>query len=894
MSIPRGTRLGSYEVIAELGRGGMGEVYRARDTRLNRDVALKCLPASFATDPDRVMRFEREARTLAALNHANIAAIFGLEGEALVMELVEGEDLSDRILAGAIPLDDALPIAKQIAEALEAAHEAGIIHRDLKPANIKVRPDGTVKVLDFGLAKALTPDGTSVTQDATMTSPAMTQMGLILGTAAYMAPEQAKGRPVDKRADIWAFGVVLYEMLTGARLFQAEDVSETLAAVLTRDVHASVMTARIPSSLRALVADCLVRDPRKRLRDMGDVRLRLDQCGADADAAITTVATASMSSRRVWPAIAAVSTVVAVALAALYLLKPAAAPLDVITFELAVPDLSVIDAISPDGRHVVYGAVPAAGQPARLWVRPLGSMEARPVPGTEGVLLRPYNRPVWSPDSRAVLFADHRSLRRVDVTSGQSTELVKTQNNLVSGGWLRPGGWSRDGVVLYGIQRVNFETGNGGIWRVADTAGPPVQVSVLRDDEQAHEPSGFLPDGRRFLYFVVGSVGEGGGEIRVGAIDAPPAEQNVTPLLRADGPAIYADGHLLFVSGGRLMAQPFDAGSATVTGTPIQLVPAAAPVFSASTNGRIVYRLAVDDACELSELVRMDRSGRALGTVGPPAYYGPLNALPGGGRVAVGRSERCEATAQHIHVVELARAQFNRLNPGTQSDSGPTGSREDLIAFTYSPAGESRDLYVRATNGVGDPRLLVTSGTVKHANDWSPDSKYLIYDDHVPGRAQDLMVVPKEGGTPIPFLATAADETYGQFSPSGQWIAYRSNESGRNEVYVRDFAPDRTPAHGNQKIKISVNGGDKPRWSVDGSEIYFLQGSMMTAVKVRPGHEWVIGGEEALFETRPNSYLPFDVLGDGTFILNNVVTSRTTAPPLRVLMNWGAALNGRQ
>ncbi len=888
MSLTPGTRLGPYEIVSAIGAGGMGEVYRARDSKLDRDVAIKVLPESFALDADRLARFAREAKTLASLNHPNIAAIYGIEDHALVMELVEGEDLSVHIARGPIALADALPIAKQIADALEAAHEQGIVHRDLKPANIKVRSDGTVKVLDFGLAKAMDPAGASGS-DA-MNSPTLTaratQMGMILGTAAYMAPEQAKGKVVDRRADIWAFGVVLYEMLAGRRLFEADDVSETLAAVLTRDVGPAMSSAAIPPGLRSVIGDCLSRDLKKRFRDIGDVRLLLDKA---LDAGSSAPASARPASTRwLWPGLAALGVVLAIVMTSLYLRQPHVVPPDALTFEVAAPDLSQVAAISPDGRQIIYGTVASQARPAsQLWLRSLGSLEPRPVPGTQSVVLSFAQAPIgisWSPDSRATAFFTANALMRVDLNTGQTAELVKGGMGIL----MVPGGWNRDGVVLYG-RRSGLEAHGSGIFRVADTGGTPAALTELRSGENFHLPSGFLPDGHRFLYFVLKIGDFDTGEVRVGSIDAAPATQSTAALLTADGPAVYASGYLLFVSRGSLMAQPFDSERAVLTGTPTLIASGVNPWISVSTTGHLIYRSGDDGAGQLSELIRFSRDGHVLGKIGVPAIYGDVNLFSVGRQLAVTRTDRGEPN--HLHIVDLARGVFSRLSPGSTGDYASAPSSDGTIAYTFSPDGVSRDIYVRAANGVGEARRLVASETVKHPNHWSPDGRFLIYDDHVPGHVQDLMLVRKEGGAPIPFLATDADETFGQFSPDGKWIAYRSTESGRNEVYVRDFAPDRSPAYGTEKTQISVNGGDKPRWSPNGREIFFIQGNTLMTVPVRPEKPFQVGTAVRLFDIKTSSYIPYDVMPDGSFVVSMLLASPGgAASPLRVLLNWSALL----
>ncbi len=852
------------------------------------------------------MRFEREAKTLASLNHPNIAAIYGLEDRALIMELVEGEDLSQRIARGPMPVPEVLPVARQLAEALEAAHEAGIIHRDLKPANVKVRPDGTVKVLDFGLAKAVAPgtDGSGIpsspASSPTMTSPALTALGLILGTAAYMSPEQAKGKPVDRRADIWAFGVMLNEMLTGRRLFDADNITETLAAVLTRDVSLTALPVGIPAGLRALIADCLVRDPKKRLRDIGDARLRLEKLDdLDGTLAATeaTAATAPAGFRRwLWPGVAALSTVGTIAAAWLLINRPAPDAPSAITLEIAAQAGTVMS-ISPDGRHVAYGTVQSDAAPNQIWVRSLSSFDSRVVAGTDGAFVRGRYAAivpglVWSPDSRSIVFVTPSGLSRVDVGSGQATELVKIPQS-----YLALGAWGKDGVILFG-RRGAIDGSDAGIWRVPETGGSPVQVTSLRQGDLTQRPTGFLPDGRRFLYFSHPASGEDGVEVRVGSVDRRPAEQDAAVLLSADGPAVYvptldrfgkpaATGHVLFVRRGSLMAQAFDPGPAKLTETnAVQIASGVAPAVHASTNGSILYRPTAGTDAPQSELIRFDRKGAVLSRIGPPATYNGVDALADGARLAVGRQDAGQAL--HLFIVDVSRGVFSRLNPGTASDFAAAPARDHLLAYTYSPEGVSRDLWVRPANAVGDARLLAASANDKHANDWSPDGQFLIYDEHVPGRAQDLLLIRRDGGAPIPYLTTEADETFAQFSHDGKWIAYRSTESGRPEVFVRDFRPERTPPYGTEKIQISVAGGDKPRWSRDGREIFFLQGgTTLMAVPFGMGTPPTVGIPVKLFDVRPNSYIPYDVMPDGTFIVNTQMEAGKPVPAaLRVIVNW--------
>jgi serine/threonine protein kinase len=914
VSLSSGSRLGQYEIVGPIGAGGMGEVYRARDTQLGRDVALKILPESFADDSDRLMRFEREARTLASLNHPNIAAIYGMSSEvisgrpraeitselipttAIAMELVDGEDLSTKIDQGTIPVDDALAIARQIAAALEAAHESGIIHRDLKPANIKVRDDGTVKVLDFGLAKAqdLGTSGPSApgASVATMTSPALTQMGLILGTAAYMAPEQAKGRPVDKRADIWAFGVVLYEMVTGRRLFEAEDVTETLAAVLTRDVSPAAMPATLPSALRALISDCLVRDPKQRLRDMGDVRLMLDRIDRHLDADPAEHQTTPAGSPRwLWPGVAALA-IVALTVVILSVINPVADAPEVVTFELTAPHSSGIQTISPDGRTVIYATRATDTEPGRWWTRSLDALDATMVPASEGSRFRIGSsvelRPVWAPNGRTVLIVNgDRSLGLINLDTGQKRELTRDGNVLI------PGAWSPEGTILYGRRA----GGESSIWQIPEAGGTPSQVTGGTGvTAVAQIPTGFLPDSRRFLYWhasvLVGS--ETTGDVLIGSLDLPPDNQDSTPLLQSDGPPTYVNGYILYVRQGRLLAHPFDEATATLSGPPIQLALGVAPYFSVSARGHLLYGPSVEATGVISELVRFDATGRRLGVIGPPASYDNVQVMDDGRRLVVGQTLPDE---RDVLVVDMARSVFTQLSPGSQLDLAglPGPGPEFLVAYSFLPADDparspGRDIYTRPASGVGEPSLLVSSANPKHANDWSPDGRYLIYDEHVPGHLQDLKIVPREGRTPTALLATAADESWAQFSPDGRWVVYQSNEGSRPDIYVRDLSTDGTPTFGAQKIPISAAGGRAPRWS--GNSIYYLQGSTLMRVDVQTEPTFEPGAAVAVMETQTVGSFPYDVLPNGGFVVITAVEQpERPMPPMRVVINWPVWLN---
>ena len=661
-----GQKLGSYDVVARLGEGGMGTVYRARDTRLGRDVAIKVVRDAFVADRDRVLRFEREARVLAALNHPGIATLYGLEEAEgrhfLVMELVAGQTLGEVLASGPMAPVAAVDVARQLSEALEAAHEQGIVHRDLKPANVKITPDDKVKVLDFGLAKAANEPGPVESSASVANSPTLTAMGhlrqsfgtqgtqagMILGTASYMSPEQARGMSGDHRSDVFSFGVVLYEMLTGRQPFQGETISDVLASVLARNPDLSVLPQELPPRLTELVTRCLEKHPKRRWQARGDVRPELEVIATNpspSDQSVRARTTPQPLWRRALAPLGALALGAAVTAAVFLASRPAPTPPEAIAFEIPTDANAPVMTLSPDGRHVVYGALPPDNGPSRLWIRSLASLDARPLAGTEGAFIRrgawTGNVP-WSPDSRSIAYASVGGLNRMDVTSGQITDLVK-----LPGIVLQPGAWGRDGTILYG-QRSAVDARGGGIWRIADSGGTPAQVTEVKGDDLAHRPSGFLPDGRRFLYVAYAVSMGGENEIRVGSIDRKPAEQDTTALFTAEGPAVYAPpGYVLFVRRGSLMAQAFDADRGVLAGTPpVQIASGIGPAVFVSENGRLLYRASTGDERTVSEIVRLDRKGSILGKIGRPATYGDVNVLADGVRLSVNRSETSQLEAE--------------------------------------------------------------------------------------------------------------------------------------------------------------------------------------------------------------------------------------------------------
>ncbi len=906
-----GDTLGPYRVLAKLGEGGMGQVFRARDTKLDRDVAIKVLPEAFAHDAERLARFTREAKTLASLNHPNIAQIHGLEESggitALVMELVEGDDLSQRIARlrapgpsarqAGMPLDEALPIAKQIAEALEAAHEQGIVHRDLKPANIKVRMDGTVKVLDFGLAKALDAHTSSATADnsPTITSPADfrhgygaagTEAGMILGTPAYMSPEQARGITVDKRTDVWAFGVVLFEMLTGQRLFAGATVSDTLAAVLTTEPDWTTLPAGTPAPIRRLLRRCVEKDRKRRLDSAAGARLEIDDA-LTAPSAIEGTATSPTTSasrgRLAWM-VAAAAVVAAAGLAipaARHLREVVPDPLP-IRFEIQPPptDDPLSFAVSPDGRQLAFVAT-SDGSVSRLWIRALDQTQAQPLTGTDGA-----SYPFWSPDSRTVGFFAGGRLKRIDSSGGAALDLAMAPIG-------RGGTWNREGIILF------TPDPRSGLARVAAAGGPSTLVAREGFGQPAYGPRfpQFLPDGRRFLCYLQLAPPELRG-VYLGSLDGG----DMVRVLVADTMATHAPpGYLLEARQGQLVAWSFNAAQGVVSGDP---VPIASDVigndtvgrgaFSVSETGVLVYRAAT--SAQRRQLTWVDRAGRVLSTVGSAddttAPAGPELA-PDGRRVVWYRQVQGNSDAW---LMDVSRGVETRFTSGPGADITPLWSPDgSRVAFASSRSGNI-DLVEHPAAGAGGERTLLSTRDTKYPLSWSADGRFLLYRsaNATTGR-QDLWALPLTGDkTPVPVVQTNFDETEGQFSPDGRWLAYVSNESRRFEVMVRPF-----PGSG-ETVQVSAVGGSQVRWSSDGTELFYIAPDarlMAVSIAARTGSQaLVVGAPVPLFSTRlatganvTGTKPQYAVAPDGRFLLNARV-DEGASPPLAVVVNWTDAL----
>jgi eukaryotic-like serine/threonine-protein kinase len=892
-----GQTISHYRVLEKLGAGGMGEVYRARDTRLGRDVAVKVVPEKFAADAERMARFRREAQVLASLNHPNLAAIYGFEDSggirALVMELVEGPTLAERVATGAIPLEEALPIARQIAEGVEYAHERGIVHRDLKPSNIKVTPDGAVKILDFGLAKALTGEATaSDIENSPTLSAIATRAGFLMGTAGYMSPEQAKGKAVDRRADIWAFGVVLFEMLAGKRLFTGETTSETLAEVLKAEPDWALLPAGTPQTIRSLLRRCLKKDPRQRLQSIGDARIALEEVlsgtPADASASLPPAGQRISASRwrraLPWTLLAACAAL-SLALGAVYFGRKAEAP-RVLRFTIAPPengDFGSALALSPDGTRLVFVATVNGKQ--TLWLRPLASLQAEPISGTED-----GNFPFWSPDGGSIGFFASGKLKRVDLSSGSVEALCD-----VSAGGARGGSWGSRGTILFAPDITKP------LMKIASAGGTPSRATDLDASRQdrSHRWPVFLPDGRHFLFLEERGAGAEP-VIEAGLLDS----EETRPILNlpSDSSVAYAPGFLLYSQNGSLVAQPFDPDRLKLTGaavpvasnvTPTGIVgPTGYVAVSASATGLLAYRSSVS---LVSQLTVVDRSGKTLNTIGPVQGYSDPALSPDRERIMVRIPVPDNPGVDALWLVDVASGGLTRFTFDKADHPWPLWSPDGAWIYFGSNASGAYNIYRKRANGAASEELVRRSANLEAPADISRDGRYLLFSDISPETSSDIWYLPLEPGARAKiFLQTPALESQGRFSPDGRWVAYHSNENspGDFEVFVAPFPPN------GSKWQVSSNGGYWPVWSDDGRELYFASGSTLMAATVKTGATFQFLPPRPLFPIRP----PEDLLdpradyavfpGGQKFLLNQLAT-REGNLPISVVANWTEELKRR-
>jgi len=874
MALEAGTRFGAHELVEAIGAGGMGEVYRAHDTTLERDVAIKVLPASFADDTGRVERFDREAKTLAALNHPNIAQIYGLEKAdsttALVMELVDGPTLEERIAKGPIPADEALGIAMQIADALEAAHGQNIVHRDLKPANIKLKPDGTVKVLDFGIAKALAPENlVTGPQSPIMTTPA-TQVGVILGTAAYMSPEQAKGKVVDQRTDIWAFGCVLYEMLTGQLAFGAEDVPTTLARIIANDTNLDTLPAAVSPAVRHTIGLCLQKDPRKRIRDIGDVKLAL--AGAFESVMTSTVSEIAMPRASVWrravPVAAAVIIAAVLGGGAVWLTSRPPPP-TVTRFDYDLPDAQILRApdwpmltITADGSRFAYNTNDG------LFVRNMDELDARLVPGTEPSL----DNPAFSPDGNSVAYWDESGyLKRIAISGGAPVAICPISA-------LFGISWAADGAIYY-VQ-------TDGIYRVAATGGMP-ELVIPSDADRSIYGVELLPDGDHLLFSTTATQGDWDSGVIV-AQSLSTGERTV--LVEGGTAARYMQtGHLVYALGDGLLAVVFDADSLTVSGGAVPLVQGITRAvngqtgvahYSVSANGTLVYLTGSVYQTKHS-LAWVDRNGSEDSIAAPARAYVSPRLSPDGERLLLNARD----DEQDIWIWHFGRQTLTRLTFGSTQERFPVWSLDGARVAYLSGLGQVSRLLWQAADGTGAPEQIAVNGGFPTA--FVPgQAEILVYGGNL-SNSDDIALVSLDGSDEVtPLLHTEFDETMPELSPDGRWLAYVSNESGSDQVYVRSF-PD-VDAGG--RWQVSSGGGAEPLWSRDGRTLYYRHENAILAVSVDTDSGFVFGNAAVVIEGMFATGLggrTYDVTADGErfLVMKDVAVSASTSRFV-VVENW--------
>ncbi len=901
MMLSSGTRLGPYEIVAPLGAGGMGEVYRAKDTRLDRTVAIKILPSHLAGNPELQQRFEREARAVSSLSHSNICALYdvGVEGAIsyLVMEYIEGESLADRLSKGPLPLDQVLRYAIQTADALDRAHRQGIVHRDLKPGNIMLTKSGA-KLLDFGLAKFQDNNSGSVFSGASNVLTervSLTGEGAILGTFQYMAPEQLEGQEADARTDIFAFGAVVYEMATGKKAFTGKSQASLIGAIL-RDEPPTILTSQsmTPPALDRVVKTCLAKDPDDRWQSARDLtqELRWIAEGGSQAGLQGSPATQSRSRERTAWIVAAVLLAASVMLAIPYVFHRAPVEPAAIRFNIAPPEKGAFgdsSAISPDGRLLAFTTREADGK-VSLWIRPLDSVTPKALDGTEGAEF-----PFWSPDSRFIGFFAQNKLKKIDVSGGRPQSICDVTSNP------RGGAWNSEGTIIF---TPDFSTPMYKVSSAGGTPSPITEFDPSRKDTSHRWPF-FLPDGRRFLY-LSRTAGVEGKAVFVGSLDSK--ERRL--LFDCESRAIFASADnvngsgqpsLLFIRDKTLMAQSFDernlklSGDAYPVAEEIELYGESGPTgygaFSVSADGILAYRAGVS---AIVQLTWVDRANKQLTPIGVPGFLSEPCLSPDEKRVVLGKADS-QPNSLDIWLFDLSRGTTTRFTFNPSEEVCPLWSPDGTRIVFSSNRSSQQDLYQKNSSGTGGEEPLLHTGNDVYADDWSLDGRYIVYESNDPNTKFDLWILPMTGDRkPYPFLHSEFNETHAQFSPDGRWVAYVSDESGRPEVYVQSFA-----ASGG-KWQVSTNGGDQPEWRRDGRELFYLSSAKtLMSVPVTSGDAFEAGIPVELFELfvaaksstgERNDYV---VAGNGQKFLVCSFVDRESSRPITVVSNWMRALKNK-
>ena len=892
-----GTKLGRYEIRAKVGEGGMGEVYRARDEKLNRDVAIKILPVAFSQDPERLLRFEQEAQAVGALNHPNILSVYDVNthdgAPYVVSELLEGESLRDRMTGAALPQRKAIEYALQIANGLAAAHEKGIVHRDLKPDNLFITKDDRVKILDFGLAKLVQSADKNKAQTDVPTRKVHTDPGTVMGTVGYMSPEQVRGQQVDHRSDIFSFGAVLYEMLSGRRAFHRDSAVESLNAILKDDPPELTETsAKINPALDRIVRRCLEKKPERRFHSAHDLGFALEALTAPSDSSLKTVTSAAVTQnqtgsgmlgllRNAWLGwvVAGAFVLLTLGLAWAYFARPSTSDARVMRLSILPPEKATLIAgqaptVSPDGAHLVFVVTDATGRTV-LYLRALDSLAAQPLVGTEGGAW-----PFWSPNSRELGFFAGGKLKKIDIAGGQPVTLADAPVP-------RGGAWNQDGVIIF------TPAPPAPILRISAAGGGPTPLHSV-DMEHGEFPRWFpqfLPDGRHYLFLSGGSRKTGTRVIGIASLDS----QEVKSVLTTDFTAVYAKpGYLLFRREAMLMAQRFDADRLEVSGDPFPVAEQIGfdgityqTLVSASDQGVLAYQSL---GAGKTQLVWFDRADKKLGVVGAPGDYSDLALSPDDKRLAFFQVDPDTGNAD-IWLMDLASGAPSRFTFDPAVDFTPIWSPDgERIVFASLREG-APNLFQKMADGSGQEDSLYKSPLAKLPSDWSTDGRFLLCGTVDPKTRYDLWVLSVGDHKWEPFWQTPANESRAMFSPNGRWVVYESDESGKKEIYVQSF-----PASG-AKWQISVSGGSQPRWRRDGKELFYLGGDRkITAVEVNTeAPTFAHGTPRALFETRiskgeDRAGDQYVVTSDGQRFLVNTVAEEGAYTPINVVLNWTAGL----